>query len=256
VPSDDPAHQIALQVDGVTKRFGGLVALDRVTFVIPRGEVVGLIGPNGAGKTTLFNVISGFEPPTAGRVLFQGQTVTGVPPHVIARNGLGRTFQIVRPFPGLGVLENLAVGGLSNRVFDAGRELARARERAKEVATRVGLFSWLDRQATTLPHGSLKRLEIGRAIMMQPSVLLLDEPFAGLGGHEVEEVAGVIAELAAGGMTLIIIEHKLRALMRLVRRVIVLNFGRLIAEGTPREIGSSSIVREAYLGEKGAARLA
>lgn len=246
----------ALQVEGITKRFGGLVALDRVTFTVPRGEVVGLIGPNGAGKTTLFNVISGFEPPTAGCVRFQGQTVTGVPPHLIARSGLARTFQIVRPFPGLGVLENLAVGGLSNRVFDAGQELVQARDRAHEVAARVGLLPWLEREATTLPHGSLKRLEIGRAIMIRPSVLLLDEPFAGLGGHEVEEVAGVVAELAAGGMTLVIIEHKLRALMRLVHRVLVLNFGCLIAEGTPQEIGASSVVREAYLGEKGAARLA
>ena len=252
----DPAQQPALEVDRLTKRFGGLLALDQVSFVIKGGEVVGLIGPNGAGKTTLFNVISGFEPPTAGRVLFQGRSLTGLPPHIIARGGLGRTFQIVRPFPGLGVLENLAVGGLSNRVFDPGQELDQAREKARQVATRVGLFSWLDRQATTLPHGSLKRLEIGRAIMMNPSVLLLDEPFAGLGGHEVEEVVGVIAELANSGMTLIIIEHKLRVLMRLVHRVLVLNFGRLIAEGTPKEIGSSPTVREAYLGEKGAARLA
>jgi ABC-type branched-subunit amino acid transport system ATPase component len=249
-------HKPALQVEGITKRFGGLVALDQVTFTVRRGEVVGLIGPNGAGKTTLFNVISGFEPPTAGRVSFQGQTVTGVPPHLIARGGLARTFQIVRPFPGLGVLENLAVGGLSNRVFDAGRELAEARDRAREVAARVGLLPWLAREATTLPHGSLKRLEIGRAIMTRPSALLLDEPFAGLGGHEVDEIAEVVAELAAGGMTLIIIEHKLRALMRLVGRVLVLNFGRLIVEGTPQEIGASPAVREAYLGEKGAARLA
>jgi branched-chain amino acid transport system ATP-binding protein len=182
--------------------------------------------------------------------------MTGVSPHLIARSGLARTFQIVRPFPGMGVLENLAVGGLSNQVFEAGRELAEALERAREVAARVGLLPWLTREATTLPHGSLKRLEIGRAIMTRPSALLLDEPFAGLGGHEVDEVADVVAELAAGGMTLIIIEHKLRTLMRLVGRVLVLNFGRLIAEGTPKEIGASPVVREAYLGEKGAARLA
>jgi len=256
VSSDDLAKQPILRVEGITKRFGGLVALDGVAFTVQRGEVVGLIGPNGAGKTTLFNVISGFEPPTAGRVLFRGQPVTGLPPHTIARGGLARTFQIVRPFPGLAVLENLAVGGLSDRVFDAGSELGEALARAREVGARVGLLPWLDRQATTLPHGSLKRLEIGRAIMMRPSVLLLDEPFAGLGGHEVEEVAAVIAGLAESGMTLVIIEHKLRVLMRLVQRVIVLNFGRLIAEGSPREIGASPIVREAYLGEKGAARLA
>ncbi|HTU00184.1 MAG TPA: ABC transporter ATP-binding protein [Candidatus Sulfotelmatobacter sp.] len=250
------ARDAALQLDGVSKRFGGLLALDSVSFRVATGEVVGLIGPNGAGKTTLFNIASGFEPPTAGRVIFRGESVTGLPPHAVARRGLARTFQIVRPFPGLNVLENLAVGGLSNRVFDFQGELEAARLEAREVAERVGLLAWADREAATLPHGSLKRLEIGRAIMMRPTLLLLDEPFAGLGGHEIEEVAGVITELAAQGMTLVIIEHKLRVLMRLVRRAVVLNFGRVIAEGTPREIAANAAVREAYLGEKGAARLA
>jgi branched-chain amino acid transport system ATP-binding protein len=245
-----------LQVESITKRFGGLTALDRVSFAVQPGEVIGLIGPNGAGKTTLFNVISGIEPPTAGRVVFRGEPITGLAPHVVARRGLARTFQIVRPFPGLDVLENLSVGGLGNAVFDLKGELTEARRRALEVAERVGLQGWLDREAATVPHGSLKRLEIGRAIMMRPSLLLLDEPFAGLGGHEIDEVSSVIAELAAGGMTLVIIEHKLRALMRLVRRVVVLNFGRVIAEGAPREIAATPLVREAYLGEKGAARLA
>lgn len=253
---DTPEGPPALQIDRVTKTFGGLTALDDVSFRVGQGEVTGLIGPNGAGKTTLFNLISGFERPTRGQVFFQGHPVTGLPPHSIARRGLARTFQIVRPFPGLAVLENLALGALSNSVFDPGGELVRARARAMEVARRVGLLPWVERPSTALPHGLLKRLEIGRAIMMQPSLLLLDEPFAGLGGHEVDEVAGVISELGASGMTLVIIEHKLRALMRLVRRVIVLNFGRLIADGTPQEIGANPVVREAYLGEKGMARLA
>ncbi len=246
----------ALQIDGVSKNFGGLLALDDVYIRIDQGEVMGLIGPNGAGKTTLFNVISGFERPTGGQVFFQGHPVTGLPPHSIARRGLARTFQIVRPFPGLAVLENLALGALSNSILDSGGELARARASALEVAKRVGLLPWVDRLSTTLPHGLLKRLEIGRAVMMRPSLLLLDEPFAGLGGQEVDEVAGVISELGAGGMTLVIIEHKLRALMRLVRRVIVLNFGRLIADGTPQEIGANPLVRQAYLGEKGIAGFA
>jgi branched-chain amino acid transport system ATP-binding protein len=245
-----------LSVEAITKRFGGLTALEAVSFAVPAGQVVGLIGPNGAGKTTLFNVISGIDPPSAGRVVFRDEVLTGLPAHVVARRGLARTFQIVRPFPGLSVLENLAVGGLSNRVFDLRGELAEARGRAREVAQHVGLHALLDREAATLPHGSLKRLEIGRAILMRPSLVLLDEPFAGLGGHEVEDVAAVISGLSARGMTLVIIEHKLRVLMRLVRRVIVLNFGRVIAEGEPREIAASPLVREAYLGEKGAARLA
>ncbi|HTX52089.1 MAG TPA: ABC transporter ATP-binding protein [Candidatus Baltobacteraceae bacterium] len=250
------ADSPVLRVEGITKRFGGLTALEGVRFSVEAGEVVGLIGPNGAGKTTLFNVISGIEPPSAGRVVFRGEPISGLAPHLIARRGLARTFQIVRPFPGLTVLENLAVGGLTDRVFDFRGELAEARLRARAVAHEVGLHGWLEREASTLPHGSLKRLEIGRAMLMRPTLLLLDEPFAGLGGHEIEEVSDVIAGLAARGITLIIIEHKLRALMRLVGRAVVLNFGKLIAEGAPREVAASPIVREAYLGEKGAARLA
>ncbi len=245
-----------LALEDVTKRFGGLTALDGVSFTVSAGEVVGLIGPNGAGKTTLFNVISGIEPASAGRVVFRGEPISGLAPHLIARRGLARTFQIVRPFPGLTVLENLAVGGITNSVFDLYGELLEARAHARTIAQEVGLQLWLDREAITLPHGSLKRLEIGRAMLMRPSLLLLDEPFAGLGGHEIEEMSAVIAGLAARGVTLVIIEHKLRALMRLVGRAVVLNFGRVIAEGAPREVAASPIVREAYLGEKGAARLA
>jgi branched-chain amino acid transport system ATP-binding protein len=251
-----PLGEAILRVEGVTKRFGGLVALDGVTFAVRPGEITGVIGPNGAGKTTLFHVISGLLPATAGRVYFQGRVISDSPPHVISRLGLARTFQVVRPFPGLTVLENLTVGGLGNRVFDRGTELAEARARATEVAARVGLLPVIDRHATVLPHGSLKRLEIGRAIMTRPSLLLLDEPFAGLGGYEIADVARLVQELSASGMTLIIIEHKLRVLMRLVARVIVLNFGRQIGDGTPREIGADPVVQEAYLGEKGAARFA
>lgn len=245
-----------LHVRNVTKKFGGLVALDNVTMTVQPREIVGLIGPNGAGKTTLFKVISGFEHPTKGHVLFRNDVITGLRPHVIARRGLVRTFQIPRPFPGLTVLENLAVGGFSNGVLDSGGELKDALERAREVAEQVGLSSWINRQASTLPHGCLKRLEIGRAIMLQPALLLLDEPFAGLGGHEVDEMMGVISGLIEKGITLLIVEHKLRVLMRLAQRVLVLNFGQLIAEGPPQKIAGDPLVQQAYLGEKGAARFA
>ncbi len=245
-----------LELENVTKHFGGLAAVEAVTFAVPPGQALGIIGPNGAGKTTLFNLISGFEVPTAGRVVFRGDPITGMAPDRIARAGLVRTFQVVRPFPGLSVLENLMVGGLGDRVFDRGAELTRAREHALEVARRVGLSAWLDREASTLPYGGLKRLEVGRAIMLHPSVLLLDEPFAGLAPQEIEELSEVVRALIAGGMTLVVIEHKLGALMRLVRRVVVLQFGRVIADGTAEQVAAQPAVREAYLGAKGGRRFA
>ena len=242
-----------LEVQGLTKRFGGLLAVDGVSFSVQEGEAVGIIGPNGAGKTTLFHLITGFLAPTAGRVLLRGEEITGLPPYAIARRGLARTFQLVRPFPGLTVLENLMVGAFSDRVWDWGAELAAARQRALEVAREVGLEAWLDREASLLPHGSLKRLEVGRAIMRWPSVLLLDEPFGGLGGQELERTAELVERLRASGMTVVLIEHKLRVLMRLVDRVIVLNFGRQLAEGTPQGVARDPAVQEAYLGRRGVA---
>jgi branched-chain amino acid transport system ATP-binding protein len=250
------APETMLSVEGLGKRFGGITALAEVSFTVLRGEVLGIIGPNGAGKTTLFHLASGFEPPSEGRVRFTGEDIAGVPPYQLARRGLVRTFQVVRPFPGLTVLENLMVGGLDNRVFDAGGELRHARERALAVAQRVGLTPWLHREAATLPYGSLKHLEVGRAMMLEPTLLLLDEPFAGMAGQESEQLFQVVSELAASGITVVIIEHKLRILMRLVRRVIVLNFGRLIADGTPEQIAGNPAVQEAYLGAKGATRFA
>jgi branched-chain amino acid transport system ATP-binding protein len=245
-----------LELSGVTKRFGGLVAVDSVSFSVPRGQALGIMGPNGAGKTTLFNLVSGFEAPTAGHVAFRGEPITGVRPDRVARRGLVRTFQVVRPFPGLTVLENLVVGALSDRVFDRGPELHHARERAYQVAERVGLTGYLDREAATLPYGGLKRLEVGRAIMLDPQLLLLDEPFAGLAPQETAELSHVVQGLIDAGMTLLVIEHKLGALMRLVRRVIVLHFGRLIADGTAEQVAADPAVREAYLGAKGGQRFA
>jgi branched-chain amino acid transport system ATP-binding protein len=245
-----------LELVNVTKRFGGLVAVDAVGFSVPRGQALGIMGPNGAGKTTLFNLVSGFETPTTGHVAFRGEPITGVSPDRVARRGLVRTFQVVRPFPGLSVLENLMVGGLDDHVFDRGVELAHARERACRMAERVGLSAWLDQEAATMPYGGLKRLEVGRAMMLDPAVLLLDEPFAGLAPQETAELSQVIQGLIDGGTTLLIIEHKLGALMRLVRRVVVLHFGRLIADGTAEQVAADPAVREAYLGAKGSQRFA
>jgi branched-chain amino acid transport system ATP-binding protein len=250
-----PANAI-LELAGVTKRFGGLVAVDSVSFSVPRGQALGIIGPNGAGKTTLFNLVSGFERPTAGSIALRGEPIVGVPPNKVARRGLVRTFQVVRPFPGLSVHENLMVGGLDDHVFDRGSEVRRARDRARQVAARVGLTAWLDREAATLPYGGLKRIEVGRAMMLEPEVLLLDEPFAGLAPQEIAELSSVIQDLIDAGMTLLIIEHKLGALMRLVRRVVVLQFGRVIADGTAEQVAADPAVREAYLGAKGGQRFA
>jgi branched-chain amino acid transport system ATP-binding protein len=247
---------VILELSNVTKRFGGLVAVDSVSFSVPRGQALGIMGPNGAGKTTLFNLVSGFEAPTAGHVAFRGEPITGLRPDRVARMGLVRTFQVVRPFPGLTVLENLLVGGLDDRVFDRGAELLRARERAYQVAERVGLTAWLDREAATLPYGGLKRIEVGRAMMLDPAVLLLDEPFAGLAPQETAELSRVIHDLIDGGTTLLVIEHKLGALMRLVRRVVVLHYGRMIADGTAEQVAADPAVREAYLGAKGGQRFA
>ena len=245
-----------LAVDNLSKRFGGLVAVNNVSFAVGEGEAVGVIGPNGAGKTTLFNMISGFERPSAGHVRFRDESIIGLQPHLIARRGLVRTFQNLRPIPELTVLENLVVSGLGPGLFDTGREMMRVQATARGIAGQVGLGDWIERLVEGLPYGVLKRLELGRAIMLKPAVLLLDEPFAGLGGKEAEELNEVIGGLGQRGITLVVIEHKLGMLMRLVGRIIVLNFGERIADGSPGDIAADTVVREAYLGKKGAARLA
>jgi branched-chain amino acid transport system ATP-binding protein len=245
-----------LAVENISKRFGGLVAVNDISFTVAEGEAIGIIGPNGAGKTTLFNLISGFDRPTGGRILFRDRQITDLPPHVIARRGLVRTFQNLRPIPELTVLENLLVSGLGPGLFASRSEMTRIREKAGKIAEQVGLGAWVDRDVEGLPYGILKRLELGRAIMLEPSVVMLDEPFAGLGGPEGEELANVISRLGRGGITLLIIEHKLKMLMQLVGRIIVLNFGERIADGVPGDIAASIVVQEAYLGKKGAARFA
>jgi len=233
-----------LEVEDLCVRFGGLTALAGVGFTVPEGEIVAVIGPNGAGKTTLFAAVSGFLRPSSGRVRFAGRDVTGLPPHRLCAAGLVRTFQITRPFAGLTVRENIAVGALVRH-----RSPRRARALAERVAERVRLADRLDQQAAALTVAGRKRLELARALATEPRLLLLDEVLAGLNPAEVAEMEPVVRDIRASGVTILLVEHVLQAVMRLSDRVLVLVGGRLAAAGTPAEIVRDPAVIEAYLGE-------
>jgi branched-chain amino acid transport system ATP-binding protein len=238
-----------LEVREVSKSFGGLKAVDRASLDVARGEIVGLIGPNGAGKTTLFAAIAGFHRPDAGTVSFEGKPITGLPPHRICAAGMVRTFQITQPFAGISVRENIMVGAY---LHTADRRLA-ARE-AEAVATLVGMKDQLDQRGADLTVAGRKRLELARALATGPRLLLLDEVMAGLNPTEIVEIVGVIRNIRAAGVTILLIEHVMQAVTSLAERVYVLNQGRMIAEGTPATIADDEAVIEAYLGH-GAARV-
>lgn len=241
---------IILETQELTKYFGGLGAVRGVSFVLQEGEMLGIIGPNGAGKTTLFNLITGFLQPTRGNVCFRGKKITGLKPHEIVRRGIARTFQLVRPFHQLTALENVIISCLSSRRARQEKN-GGVEEKAKELLENVGLAGKEDMLAKDLPHGDLKRLDIARALATAPEILLLDEPFAGLGLKEISSLSPLIQRLSQEGHSIIIIEHKLREMMKLVGRVIALNFGEKIADGTPEEISRNERVIQAYLGKGG-----
>jgi branched-chain amino acid transport system ATP-binding protein len=253
---------VILEASGMTRRFGGVTAVDGVDLGVAEGEFVGLIGPNGSGKTTLIDLISGFQRPDRGTVRFAGETVTGWPAHRIAARGLARTFQRVRLFGGLTVLDNVllgmhtsAAGGEIGRFLGLPgprrRDRARA-DTARELLGRVGLTGVEDRPASALAYGQQRRLEIARAAAGAPRLLLLDEPVAGMNPAEVDRLAGLFVALNAGGLAILLVEHHLKLVVELCTRIAVLDDGRKIAEGPPAAVMASPVVAEAYLGTAGA----
>ncbi len=235
-----------IEVKNVSKQFGGLAALTDVSFVLKKGEILGLIGPNGAGKTTMFNVINGFYPPTKGDVFLNQRRISKLKPHVICGLGVARTFQVVRPLQRMSVLDNVVASA-----FVRAKTKSQAEETSIEMLKFTGLFE--DRMILSkgLPLGKRKRLEIARALATRPEIILLDESFAGLNPTEINEQIEIVKKIRTEkGITILIIEHHMRVIMSISDRIVVLNYGQKIAEGTPQEIGKNPSVIEAYLGEE------
>jgi len=233
-----------LEIDGVAKRFGGIRAVAGASLAVERGEIVGLIGPNGAGKTTLFHLASGFLRPDAGEIRFAGRPTTGLRPHELCQRGLTRTFQIVKPFQGLTVLENVRVGALARA-----RGFAEATARARETLAFVGFEARAHVVARGLTLAERKRLELARALATEPSLLLLDEVMAGLTETETERIIELVRQINARGIAILLIEHVMRAVMALSRRIVALNEGEVIAVGSPEAIARHPGVVAAYLGD-------
>lgn len=248
-PAESPDTRAAyLAVEHLTKTFGGLVAIDDLSFTIRKGEILGFVGPNGAGKSTTFNCIMGTLKPTSGTVYFRGEDITGKPTYELVGRGFARTYQDFRPLEDRTVLENIEVAYLPNEIFSTSRLGGESRRKATAITERVGLEEHAERMPDELPHTDILRLEIGRALATDPSLLLLDEPFAGLAYEDVRAISDLIRELRDEGVTISVIDHNMRGLLELVDRVVVINFGSLLAEGTPTEIRSDPEVQRAYLG--------
>ncbi len=233
-----------IEAEKVTKKFGGLMALRDVSFYIEKGEILGLIGPNGAGKTTLFNAVAGVFPPESGRIRFNGEEIGGLRPFELCLKGIARTFQITKPFLNITVLDNMMVGALSKeKSLEAGKRIA------LEVLEFVGLAPKRDLMAASLTLEDRKRLELARALATRPTLLLLDEVMAGLNPKEMEDTLQLIRRVHAGGMTIFLVEHVMKAIMSVSHRVMVLHHGEKIAEGSPQEVVQNQKVVDAYLGQ-------
>ncbi len=248
------AEQAVLNVEGVSKHFGGVAAIVRVSFSLGEGELLGIIGPNGSGKTTLVNLLTGFVRPDSGKVTYRGKDITNDTPYKIAESGIARTFQMVKPFYQLPAFKNLVIPLYSPRVKRMrGGKYGDRDDVAMDLLEEVGFerdSSVPYKVASSLPHGYLKRLELARCLALRPDLLILDELFSGMSMSEVASILPVIERLSGEGLSIIMVEHRLRELFRIAHRVIVLNFGSKIADGSPREIMESHAVRSAYLGSE------
>ncbi len=253
-----------LKVIGLTKRFGGLAAVEDLAFDVHAGELLSIIGPNGAGKTTLFNLLTGFYRPTAGKIIFHGMDITGYRPHRIIRSGMSRTFQLTSVFRHSTVLDNVIIGqlphariGLIGSIFGipaSGREKKKVIQKAKEIISFVGLADKEDEIAASLTEEARKRLSIASALATEPRLLLLDEPAAGVNLEETNGIIDLIDRIRKNGVTICLIEHKMKMVMSISDRIIVLSYGKNIAEGTPEEVANNQEVIKAYLGDRDAAQ--